>query len=287
MGRIAFVTDSIAGLPVDQAEKYRVTVVPLQVIFGTETFRDGIDLTEDQFFERLKVAKKLPTTSQPTTAEFEEAYRKLLDDPEVDSIISVHLSSGLSGTYGAAAAAAERLGESSPKRISVVDTLSAYMGEGLMVIDGARAAEQGKSHDEVLKVIEAMIPRVKVLLLVDTLEYLQRGGRIGGAQALIGGLLNVKPILRVHGGVLEPLERVRTRRKAMERLAELGGEAAGGKPCQVVVGNAQAPEDARALSALIHEKMNVAEEFSSPLGPVISTHTGPGVLGFVYYPLED
>jgi len=156
----------------------------------------------------------------------------------------------------------------------------------LMVIDGARAAEQGKSHDEVLKVIEGMIPKVKVLLLVDTLEYLQRGGRIGGAQAFIGGLLNVKPIIRVHGGVLEPLERVRTRRKAMERLAELGGEATGGKPCQVVVGNAQAPDDARALSALIHEKMNVAEEFSSPLGPVISTHTGPGVLGFVYYPLE-
>jgi DegV family protein with EDD domain len=163
------------------------------------------------------------------------------------------------------------------------------MGEGLMVINGARAAEQGKGHEEVVKLIEGMIPRVQVLLLVDTLEYLQRGGRIGGAQALIGGLLNVKPILRVHGGRLEPLERVRTRRKAMERLAEIGGEATGGPegaPCQVVVGHAQAAEDAKALSRLVHEKMNVVEEFSSPLGPVISTHTGPGVLGFVYYPLE-
>jgi DegV family protein with EDD domain len=287
MARIAFVTDSTAGLPVDQAEKYRVTVVPLQVIFGIEVFRDGIDLTEDQFFERLKAAKKLPTTSQPTTGDFEEAYAKLLEDPEVDSIISVHISSGLSGTYGAAAAAAERLRETGDKKITVVDSLSGYMGEGLMVINGARAAEQGKSHDEIVKVIEAMIPKVRVLLLVDTLEYLQRGGRIGGAQALIGGLLNVKPILHIHNGVLEPLERVRTRRKAMERLAELGGEATGGRPCQVVVGHAQAAEDARALSGLIHQKMNVVEEFSSPLGPVISTHAGPGVLGFVYYPLED
>src|SRR5919201_596726 len=288
MGRIAFVTDSTAGLPVDQVEKYRVTVVPLQVIFGTETFRDGIDLTEDQFFERLKAAKKLPTTSQPTTGDFEDAYRKLLDDPNVDSIISVHISSGLSGTYGAAAAAADRLTEHNAKKITVIDSLSGYMGEGLMVINGARAAEQGKSHDEVVKLIERMIPRMQVLLLVDTLEYLQRGGRIGGAQALIGGLLNVKPILHVHGGRLEPLERVRTRRKAMERLAEIGGEATGGPqgtPCQVVVGHAQAAEDARTLSRLVHEKMNVVEEFSSPLGPVISTHTGPGVLGFVYYPL--
>src|SRR5258708_5487268 len=143
MGRIAFVTDSIAGLPVDQAEKYGVTVVPLQVIFGAETFRDGIDLTEDQFFERLKVARNLPTTSQPTTGDFEAAYEKLRDDPDVDSIISVHLSSGLSGTYGAAAAAAERMAvgarHASPtKKITVVDSLSAYMGEGLMVINGAR-----------------------------------------------------------------------------------------------------------------------------------------------------
>ncbi|MFL5731886.1 MAG: DegV family protein, partial [Chloroflexia bacterium] len=267
MGRIAFVTDSTAGLPVDQVEKYRVTVVPLQVIFGTETFRDGIDLTEDQFFERLKAAKKLPTTSQPTTSDFEEAYTKLLNDPEVDSIISVHLSSVLSGTYGAAAAAAERLMASSSKKIAVVDSLSGYMGEGLMVIDGARAAEEGKSHEEVVRLIEAMVPKVRVLLLVDTLEYLQRGGRIGGAQAFIGGLLNVKPILHLHGGRLEPLERVRTRRKAMERLAEIGGEESGGRTCQVVVGHAQAAEDARDLSRLIHEKMKVVEEFSSPLGP--------------------
>src|SRR5947207_5626931 len=109
MGRIAFITDTTAGLPDDQVEKYNVKVAPLQVIFGTEVFRDGIDLTEDQFFERLKAARKLPTTSQPTTGDFEAAYAKLLDDPEVDTIISVHISSGLSGTYGAAAAAAERL----------------------------------------------------------------------------------------------------------------------------------------------------------------------------------
>lgn len=287
MGRIAFVTDSTAGVPTDQVKKYNVEVVPLQVVFGTETFRDGIDLTQEEFFERLKNAKTLPTTSQPTVGDFEGTYRKLLDDPDVESIISVHVSSGLSGTYSAATTAAERLGEGSSKKVSVVDSQTVYMGEGLMVINGARAAEKGQGHDEIVSMIEAMKSRVQLLVLVDTLEYLQRGGRIGGAAAFLGGLLNVKPILQVRGGRVEPLERVRTRRKAMERLVELGAEHTKGKPCQICVGHAQAAEDAATLTRMCREKMNIVEEFSSDLGPVISTHTGPGVLGFVYNPLES
>ena len=288
MGRIAFVTDSVAGLPADQVKKYDVTVVPLQVIFGTESFRDGIDLTQDQFFERLKAAKTLPTTSQPSVTAFEEAYKKLLDDSNVDSIISVHVSSTVpSGTYSNAQQAAERLSSDSNKKITVIDSQQVYMGYGLMVINGARAAEQGKNHEEVVKLIENMKGKVQLLVLVDTLEYLQKGGRIGGAQALLGGLLNIKPILHIKGGRVEPLERVRSRRKAMERLVEIGAEAAKGKPCQVTVGHAQAKEDAETLSKMIREKMNVKEEYTSDLGPVISTHTGPGVLGFVYNPLDE
>jgi DegV family protein with EDD domain len=286
MGRIAFVTDSTAAVPEDQVREHDVTVVPLQVIFGTESFRDGVDLTQDQFFERLKAAKNLPTTSQPSVADFEEAYRKLLDDPNVDSIISIHLSSRLpSGTYSSATQAAERLSEGTQKKITVIDSHSAYMGEGIMVLDASRASKEGKSHDEVVKMVEEMRPKVRVLLLVDTLEYLARGGRIGGAQAFLGGLLNIKPILQVKEGRVEPLERVRSRRKAMERLVEIAADATKGKRCQIAVGHAQAPEDAETLSRLIREKMDVAEEFKSELGPVLSTHTGPGVLGFVYYPL--
>jgi DegV family protein with EDD domain len=287
MGRIAFVTDSTAGMPPDQVEKYRVGVVPLQVIFGTETFRDGIDLTQREFFDRLKSARTLPTTSQPTVADFEEPYQKLVADPDVDSIISVHISSRLpSGTYSSAVQAAERVAAGHNKKITVIDSWSAYMGEGLRVIDGARAAEGGATHEEVVKLIEDMRHRVKILLLVDTLEYLQRGGRIGGAQALLGGLLNIKPILHVDEGRIEPLERVRTRRKAMERLAELGAEFAAGKPVQIAVGHAEAEEDARALTEMARQKLNVVEEFTSDLGPVISTHTGPGVLGFVLHRME-
>jgi DegV family protein with EDD domain len=287
MGRIAFVTDSTAGLPPDQVEKYRVTVIPLQVIFGTETFRDGIDLTQREFFDRLKSARVLPTTSQPTVADFEEAYQKLVDDPEVDSIISVHISSRLpSGTYSSAVQAAERVASGRNKKVTVIDSWSAYMGEGLMIINGARAAEEGASHADVVKLIEEMRPRVKILLLVDTLEYLQRGGRIGGAQALVGGLLNIKPILHVLEGKVEPLERVRTRRKAMERLIELGADFVSGKPVQIAVGHAEVPEDARSLTEMARQKMNVVEEFTSDLGPVISTHTGPGVLGFVLHRME-
>jgi DegV family protein with EDD domain len=170
-------TDSVAGLPADQVEKYKVTVVPLQVIFGTESFRDGIDLTQREFFERLKSARTLPTTSQPSVADFEQAYEDLLADPDVDSIISVHISSRLpSGTYSSAAQAAERIASGRNKKITVIDSWSAYMGEGLMVIDGARAAEGGASHEAVVKLIEEMRPNVKILLLVDTLEYLARGG---------------------------------------------------------------------------------------------------------------
>jgi DegV family protein with EDD domain len=287
MGRIAFVTDSTAAVPEDQVREHDVTVVPLQVIFGTESFRDGVDLTQDQFFERLKAAKNLPTTSQPSVADFEEAYRKLLDDPNVDSIISIHLSSRLpSGTYSSATQAAERLSEGTQKKISVIDSHSAYMGEGIMVLNASRASKEGKSHDDIVKMVEEMRPKVRVLLLVDTLEYLARGGRIGGAQAFLGGLLNIKPILQVKEGRVEPLERVRSRRKAMERLVEIAAEATKGKRCQIAVGHAQSPEDAETLSKMIREKMDVAEEFKSELGPVLSTHTGPGVLGFVYYPLD-
>jgi DegV family protein with EDD domain len=286
MGRIAFVTDSVAGVPAAQVKQYNIEVVPLQVIFGTEVFRDGIDLTQDQFFDRLKAAKTLPTTSQPTTGDFETAYRKLLDDPDVDSIISIHLSALLSGTYSAAQQAVERIGSESKKRISVIDTNTVYMCEGLMVINGARAAEEGKTHDEIAAMIESMKPRSQLLVIIDTLEYLQRGGRIGGAQAFIGGLLNVKPLLHLKDGRVEPLERVRTRRKAMERVVELAYEEVKDKPCQIAVGHAQAYEDARTLSRMVREKLNVVEEFESDLGPVISTHTGPGVLGFVYCPVE-
>ncbi len=287
MGRIAFITDSTAGLPADQVKKYDVTVVPLQVVFGTQVFRDGIDLTQDEFFDRLKAAKTLPTTSQPATGDVEAAYRKLLDDPDVDSIIAVHLSSKLSGTYSGASSVVDRLGAGSSKKISIIDSLTVYMCEGLMVINGARAAEQGKGHDEIVTMLEAMKSRTQLLVVIDTLEYLQRGGRIGGAQALLGSLLNVKPILHIKDGRVEPLERVRTHRKAMERVVDIGAEVTQGKPCQVSVGHAQAYEDARTLSRMINEKMNVAEEFGSELGPVISTHTGPGVLGFVYYPMEQ
>jgi DegV family protein with EDD domain len=288
MGRIAFITDSTAGLPADQVERYKVTVVPLQVIFGMDSYRDGIDLTQDEFFAKLKAAKSLPTTSQPATADIEGAYARLLNDPEVDSIIAVHLSARLpSGTYSMSATAGERLSQGTGKKVTVIDSWSAYMGEGLMVIDGARAAEKGASHDEVVKLIEDMRPNTKILLLVDTLEYLQRGGRIGGAQAFLGGLLNIKPILHVAEGRVEPLERVRTRRKAMERLVELGAEITKRRPCQISVGHAEAAEDARQLIQMAKAKMNVVEEFTSDLGPVIATHTGPGVLGLVLYPLDE
>jgi DegV family protein with EDD domain len=268
------------------AEQYRIAVVPLQVILGAQTFRDKIDLTEEEFFEKAKTLKVLPKTSQPPPGDFEKVYRELAADPDVDSIISAHISSKLSGTYSAAATAGARVQEEVGKRISVIDTMSAYMGNGFMLVNGARAAEKGSTHDEIVQQIIEAIPRTRIMLLVDTLEYLQRGGRIGGAQAFVGTLLNIKPILHVKNGRVEPLERVRTRHKAMERLVEIAAGEVGSTPIQLAVGNAQCPEDAATLSAMARAKLDVVEEVESELGPAISAHTGPGVLGFVYHRMK-
>ncbi len=281
MARIGFVTDSTAHVPDDLIARYDLRIANLYVQFGRQTFAEHDDLTPEEFYRRLRASSTLPTTSQPSPEEFARLYRDLAR--EHDHIIVVTISHKLSGTYNSARLAAG-LVEDLGVPITVIDSLSAWMGTGLQVLAGAEAAAAGCSPEECAARVEALVPRMQVLLVVDTLEYLQRGGRIGAAQAMIGAVLQVKPLLTVRDGLIQPLERVRTKRKALERMVEIMAEHVGDRPYTAVVGHALAEAEGEQLRARILERLPQARDFYfGPVSPVVSVHTGPGALGLVYY----
>ncbi|MCL6517452.1 DegV family protein [Alicyclobacillus sp.] len=279
MERIAFVTDSTAYLTKEQQDEHRITVVPLSVIFEDGAYREGVDITAEEFYQKLAEAKSLPSTSQPPVGEFKEVFERLLTD--YDTILCYLLSSKLSGTCRAAETAS-RMVEGD---VRVVDSEYASYGIAGPLLDGVRMAEAGRSADEIVAYWERIRAEVKSLFIIDTLEYLHRGGRIGGAAAVFGALLQIKPILTVIDGKLELFDKVRTHRRAMERmLAEFDAAASTGRRLRVGVVHSRRPEDAEALRAQLVDKYPNVEAEVSELGPVIGTHTGPGVLAILYYP---
>ncbi len=191
------------------AEAYGIEVVPLTLMFGEEAFRDNLDMTPEQFYERLPRSQQLPTTSQPSPVEYMNVYRRILERHPGSPIISYHISSGLSGTYQSAVLAKSML-EEEGEGITVVDSLSASYGFGFMVVHAARLSAEGKGPEEILEAVEHMRQSRKLYFLVDTLEYLQKGGRIGKASAILGTLLNIKPILSIDAeGIIYAVEKVR------------------------------------------------------------------------------
>ena len=274
---IQIVTDSSAYLPADLVQQHHIHVIPLKVHFGEQTYRDEIDLSHEEFYRMLAEAETLPTTSQPSAGEFFDLYSKLSKDGH--EIISIHISSKLSGTISSAQSAKEMLPEA---KISIIDSASTAMGLGLMALTAARAAEEGKTAAEIVAAVEKMIKAMNVVFVVDTLEYLQKGGRIGGAAALVGTLLKVKPILCLKDGRIEPLDKVRSKRKALARLLEVTEECVEpGTPVRVAVLHAQVPDEARELEKKVRARFDCAEYYFAELGPVLGTHTGPGVVGLV------
>jgi DegV family protein with EDD domain len=256
-------------------------VIPLRVVFGQESLREQVDISDDEFLVRLRAARHLPTTSQASPGEFVEVYREMAQ--EFDSIIAPLLSATLSGTVSAATQAAKMVEEEGIK-VTVIDSRSAFMGCGMMALAGARAAAAGATHEECVAIIEALIPRMRVMLVVDTLDYLAKGGRIGGASALLGNMLQVNPLLAFRNGKIEPLDRVRTKRKALDRLVDIMAEEVGMHPYRCAVGHVAAPEEAVALGQQIQARMpNFREFHMSTVGPIITTHTGPGTVGLIYY----
>lgn len=274
---VGIVSDSTAYLPKDWIENYNIKIAPSVVIWDGEELRDGVDITADQFFSRLATSPTMPTTSQPTPAYFKSIYEELL--AEGKDILGVHISHKLSGTFASAEQAKALFPDAN---IENVDTLSASMGEGWPLLMAVKAAQAGKSLAECKAVVEEASKHTNLLLTVETLEFLHRGGRIGGAQRLVGTMLNFKPILEVIDGRIEPGERVRTRKKSLNRLAELAIERIGDKrPVYLAVIHANAAEDAEKVMEMIGEKLPLKSRVVTDVAPTVGTHTGPGTVGVV------
>ena len=283
MTKVAIVTDSTSYVPAELLAGKRVEVVPLTLIWGAETFKDGVDIQPDEFYTRLAKASVMPSTSQPSPAEFQKVFKTLLD--EGYDVLAVLISNHLSGTVSSATQAKEALGN--PSRIEIVDTQTVSMALGLLVLKAARAAAEGLSLAECKAVVEKYLPKVGMLVVVDTLEFLHRGGRIGGGKRFLGTALNIKPILEVTGGKLEAVQSVRTRSKALARLLELI-EARSGKGHKISLGcvHASAEADAQAVIQQAKGVFFLTETIIAPVSPVIGTHVGPGTIGLAYC-IED
>ncbi len=268
---VRIVTDSTSDLPKALIETLGITVVPLTIAFGAQSYRDGIDLAADDFYARLQQEKDLPTTSQPPPALFQHAYEHLITQGEV---VSVHLSHKFSGTVESARRVAQ---EMAPDRISVVDSGSASMGLGLCAVAAAHAAKAGADRAACAAAAEAVAARLQIAVAFETLEYLRRGGRIGRATAFVGGLLKLKPIFTVKDGEAFPVTRVRSRAKAIEELFTLITKH---QPVtDIAVLHTTTPDDAAALAARAREAAPQASIYEGRFGPVLGVHGGPGMLG--------
>ena len=269
---VKIVTDSVSDIPPEVAKELGITIVPLHVRFGTEVYRDGVDLTADQFFDRLPHSKALPITSVPSPGDFAETYNKLAE--ETDEILVITLTSKLSGTNDVAK---QSIGLTKRKcRIEVIDSQMAIMGQGLIVITAARAAQAGANFDEVLGIVNRNIPRVDFRAAFDTLEYLQRGGRIGKAQAFLGSVLKINPILGMKDGVICPYGRERSRAKALEHLFNFAMNYS--QIEEMAVEYATALDEAQMLVERFSSKFPKERIYLSRTSPVIGTHTGPSLL---------
>ncbi len=271
---VRVIVDSTLDVPPTVADELGITVVPLQVHFGAESFLDGIDLTSDEFVRRLRASDALPTTSQPVPARFEDVFRAAHDAGH--DVICLTLSRDLSGTHDNAAVAARSV---DPDRVKVVDTRSVSIGGGFVAITAARMARSGSSLESVVAMATEMTGRTHLYAALDTLENLHKGGRIGRASMLVGSLLSIKPIIAVRDGQVVPVERVRTWRKAMTRMAELAEGLGTAERVGVMhVGNEY---DARSLAAKLAPLDPSGDPMLGQLGPVVATYGGPGLVGFV------
>jgi len=278
MSKVAIVTDSTAYIPPDLIEQYHISVAPLVLIWGDETYEDGVDIQPDEFYTRLEKAKVMPSTSQATPRTFHKIYTDLLEQDY--EILAILISSPLSGTV---ASAVQVQAEMPKAPIEIVDSYNTAMAMGFQVLLAARAAEEGASLAECREVAERACGHTGVIFAVDTLEFLHRGGRIGGASRYLGTALNIKPILEVRDGRIEALEKVRTRKKSFVRLVELVGERIDGRePVRLATLHANSPQDAQELLALAEDMFNPVETVFSEVSPVIGTHVGPGTVGLAY-----
>lgn len=278
--KVAILTDSTAYLPQECLQQYNISVTPLSVIWGNQVYLDGVDILPGEFYKRLTNTKVMPTTSQVTPAVMQSTFQSLLEQ-EYD-VLGIFISSKISGTVQSAIQARDMI-PGAANKIAIVDSLWTTMAMGLPVLTAARAAQAGEDLAGCQKVTEFACANAGVLFVVETLEFMRRGGRIGGAQALLGTVLNIKPVLEMRAGRIEAAEKVRTKQKAVQHMLDLVTERLKGKSSiRLAVTHANAEAEALTLLESARARLAPVETFSCPLSPVIGAHVGPGTLALNY-----
>jgi DegV family protein with EDD domain len=280
MSKVAVVTDSTTYMPRELVKKYNISVAPQVLIWGDQIYKDGVDIQSGEFFTRLKTAKVMPTTSQVAVISFQEIFQDLVN--KGFEVLALLVSSRLSGTVQSAMQARDLMGAARDK-VNIVDSQSVAMALGFQALAVVRALEGGASLQEAIALAEKSHEYTGVFFAVDTLEFLHRGGRIGGAQRFIGSALNLKPILAIQDGRVDGIERIRTKSKAHDRVLELVIEKVNRRsPVRLATLHANALEDARALLTRAEQALNPVESILTEVSPTVGTHAGPGTVGLAF-----
>lgn len=276
----AIVVDGTAALPPDHARDLAIRILPLHVSFGAETFTAGVDLTPAQFYERLQAPDARPTTSQPSIGECTEAFESIRSEG-IERILVITVASELSGTFSAVTTASQQVATT----VEVVDSRATAGSIALIGTASARARHDGRTFEETVALARRLAGNVKLYAVIDTLEQLKRSGRASGMQAMFGSLLAIKPIIKVENGRLDPLDKVRTREKALARLKELvEAQVAPGTRLHACTLHTNAADRAADLASWLAQRYDLAEHYTAEAGPVIAAHGGPGVVGVCWYP---
>jgi len=278
MSKVVLVTDSTAYMPKELIDRYKIRVAPQVLIWGNETFLDGVDILPDEFYRRLKTAKVMPSSGQVTPKTMIEIFGPILEGG--DEVLGIFIGTKLSGTVASADLAREQLGK---EKIEVVDSTTTAMAMGFQILAAARAIEKGANLSEAAEVARQTISHTGVVFTLETLEFLQRGGRIGAATRFLGSALNLKPILEVRGGQVEPIERIRTKSKALERVLDIVEERIAGKtPVRLSTIHALAEEEAVQILNKAVARFHPVENYMAIASPVVGTHAGPGTVGLAF-----
>jgi DegV family protein with EDD domain len=286
MEKVAVVTDSACSLPEDLLAEFNIHTVAYYIHRGSEVLRDLVTIKRDEFISWLPTATSLPTTASPGPGDYFEMYRSLVEKG-VREIISVHMTSRGSGAYQAATVAQSMLADSNPEiKIEVVDTQNVSLCQGWIALEAARAALDGANLESIRSQVAAMIPVTRMVQTADTLKYLYMGGRIGLAKRLVGGLLNIKPLIGMKDGVIVALGQARSRLGAYQQMADMVSDVVGQGRAKVAYVHAGAQDEAQKIRQLVEEKVEVVESFIAELSPALAVHTGPGTAGLCYYPVE-
>ena len=270
------VTDSCADLPTEIVKELGISVVPLNVYFGEENFKDGVDITAEEFYDRLVKGPIIPKTTAPAPGSFGEVYNQLA--AETNEIISIHISKKLSGTHDSAMMAKQQLGKKC--RVELIDSLMVSMSQGLLVIKAARAAKEGAKLDQIADLVKKAIPRTRLFFLLDTLVYLHKGGRIGKASAFLGSLLNFKPLLHIKDGLVHPLEKPRSRQKGVSRLIELTKESAPIEELAFLY--TTNPSEIETLNTELAQLAPKGHVYQARIGSTIGTYGGPEAIAIAF-----